>query len=248
MNGATHVILQVEIPQFLQETVAQTIAFVPNLVGALVVLLIGWVVGRVVRRIVSGVTDRVELDRLVLNTPIGSILGGTEDAVSNAFGTLAAWFVYAVALLAAADVLDVAVLSQWIATVVSYLPAFVAGLLIIVLGFVVADFVGDAIERTRAATRTAYTSWFATGVRLFLYFVVITVGLDTMGVDVTLLTTVATALAIGVAVAIGLGGGLAIGLGGREYVADNVDRWMRRAKHVTPPPDGQSEESTPISD
>jgi uncharacterized membrane-anchored protein YhcB (DUF1043 family) len=40
-------------------------------VGALVVLLIGWVVGVAVARVVSRLTDAVELDRMVLDTPSG---------------------------------------------------------------------------------------------------------------------------------------------------------------------------------
>ncbi|MFC6725471.1 hypothetical protein ACFQE1_14050 [Halobium palmae] len=239
--------MQVDVPAFLQDTIAATIAFVPNLVGALLILLIGWVVGRAFKALVARVIDRVEVDRAVLRTPLGSMLGGTESAVSNAFGTIAAWFVYALAILAAADVLDVAILSTWIATAVSYLPAFVAGLLVIVLGFVVADFVGDAIERTRAATRTAYTSLFATGTRLFLYFTAVVIGLDTMGIDVTLLNTVVGALAWGVAAAVAIGVGVAFGWGGKDYVHGNIDRWMGNASSVTPR-DTDPESTAPMGD
>ncbi|MEA5389154.1 hypothetical protein VB779_20505 [Haloarculaceae archaeon H-GB11] len=47
----------------------------PRLVGALLVLLIGWVLGVAVAKVVRKVADRVELDRMVLETPIGRILG-----------------------------------------------------------------------------------------------------------------------------------------------------------------------------
>lgn len=223
------------------------IQFLPRLVAALLILLIGWFVGRAIGALVERLTDSVELDRAVATTPVGQILGGTEDAVSNAFGTLAAWFVYAVAVLAAADVLAVAVLSNWIARAVSYLPAFIAGVLVIVIGFVVADFVGDAIERTRASTEAVYRSWFATATRVFLYFTVIVIGLDTMGVDVTILTLFAQALAWGLALAIALGVGIAVGWGGKDYVSDNIDRWMgraRRAGRTSEPQDDTSVQPT----
>ena len=73
-----------------------------------------------VAKVVRAVADRVETDRMVLETPIGRLLGGTEAAVSNAFGTLAKWFVYALAILAAANVLAISLLSEWISTAVSY--------------------------------------------------------------------------------------------------------------------------------
>ncbi|MDS0301090.1 hypothetical protein NDI76_20345 [Halogeometricum sp. S1BR25-6] len=229
-------VLQINVPAFLEETVAEIVSFLPRLVGALLVLLIGWVLGVAAAKVVRKVADRVEIDRMVLETPIGRILGGTEDAVSNAFGTLAKWFVYALAILAAANVLAISLLSEWISTAVSYLPAFVAGLLVIVLGFVVADFIGDAIMQTRTATQTGYTSWFARGTRMFLYFTAIVIGLDTMGVDVGILFVFANALAWGLAAAVAIGVGIAVGWGGHTYVAENVDRWMGRASAGTPTP------------
>jgi len=224
-------VLQVGVP-----TVQQTVAFLPRLVGALVVLLIGWLLGRGAFRVVRELADRVELDKLVLKTPLGRVLGGTEASVSHAFGTLAKWFVYALAILAAADVLAIPLLSEWIATAVSYLPAFVAGLLVIVFGFIVADWIGDAIERTRAATETAYTAWFAGGVRLFLYFTVIVIGLDTMGVNVDILFVFARAFAWGLAAAVAIGAGVALGWGGHTYVQENIGRWLEGASGSMPSP------------
>ena len=232
-----NLLLQIDGQEYVQNMIAEIIAFLPRLVGALIVLLIGWVVGIAVAKAVSTLTDKVQLDRMVLDTPLGRIMGGSRDAVSKTFGTIAKWFVYALAILAAANVLAIQVLSQWIQTAVSYLPAFIAGLAVIVLGFVVADFIGDAIMKTRAATETSYTSWFASGTRMFLYFTAIVIGLDTMGVDVSILYVFANAIAWGVAAAIAIGVGIAIGWGGHEYVANNINQWMGRASESAPSPE-----------
>lgn len=198
MSSHARVFLQVEIPDALSSMVGEVVAFLPRLVGAILILVIGWVIGVGVARVVSGLADRTELDQLVLDTPLGRFLGGTERAVSRTFGATAKWFV-------------------------------------------VADFIGDAIMRTRAATQTAYTSWFAAGTRLFLYFTAVVIGLDTMGVDVSILLVFARALAYGLGAAIALGLGIAVGWGGRRYVADNVDRWMGEATSNTPRPSGSPE-------
>lgn len=236
----THfLLLQVDVPPYFTNLLADTVAFVPRLIGALVILLIGWWIGVVVGRVVARAADRVELDRAVLDTPLGSMLGGTERAVSRAFGTVTKWFVFALAVLAAANVLAIPLLSVWIADAVSYLPALVAGLLVILLGFVLADFLGDAIERTRAATETRYTSVFATGVRVFLYFTVIVIGLSTMGIDTAILLTFAQALAWGVAAAVAIGVGGAVAWGGKDFVNENIDRWARSARSASPVSHGE---------
>lgn len=224
---------QVQIPSYLQDPIAEMVTFVPRLIGALLILLIGWIVGRVVAGVVMRLTDSIELDRMVLETPLGRMLGGTESAVSHAFGTLAKWFVYAIAILAASNVLAIPALSEWIATAVTYLPLLIAGIGVIVVGFVVADFIGDVIERTQAATDSGFTKVFASGVRIFLYFTAIVIGLDTMGIDVGILYVFARALAWGLAAAVAIGVGVSFGLGGRDYVSENIGDWMGRTPSLS---------------
>jgi small-conductance mechanosensitive channel len=236
------------VPDYLQEAVAGVINFLPQLLGAVVILLIGWVIGRLVGGGVRRVADRTEVDRLVMKTPLGGALGGTESAISRSIGRVGAYFVYALAILAAADALAVELLSEWIAVAVSYLPAFVAGTLVIVLGFVLADFLADVVAHTKTITETSYTDIFADGMRVFLYFVAIVIGLGTMGVDVQILNTFAQAAAWGLAAGVALAVGIAFGLGGRDYVAANIGDWLPgRSPDTQPSPTGQTdggEEST----
>ena len=244
-------VLQVDtpgVPDYLQEAVAGVINFLPQLLGAVVILLIGWVIGRLVGGGIRRVADRTEVDRLVMKTPLGGALGGTESAISQSIGRVGAYFVYALAVLAAADALAVELLSEWIAVAVSYLPAFVAGALVIVLGFVLADFLADVVAHTETVTETSYTDIFADGIRVFLYFVTIVIGLGTMGVDVQILNTFAQAAAWGLAAGVALAVGIAFGLGGRDYVATNIGDWLPgRSPEAQPSPIGQTdggEEST----
>jgi small-conductance mechanosensitive channel len=242
MSFTTVSVLQISVPEYLQEAVAGVVGFLPRLLGAVVILAIGWIVGRLVAGIVRRVADRTELDRLVMETPLGGALGGSERAVSQSLGRIGAFFVYALAVLAAADALAVELLSEWIAAAVSYLPAFVAGALIIVIGFVLADFIGDVVAHTESVTETGYTDIFADGLRVFLYFVAVVIGLGTMGVDVQILNTFAQAAAWGLAAGIALAVGISFGLGGRDYVAANIGDWLPgSAPDIEPRPMGQTD-------
>jgi hypothetical protein len=243
MGFQTSLVLQAGapgVPEYLQEAVAGVINFLPQLAGAVVILLIGWVVGRLLAGGVRRITDRTEIDRLVMKTPLGGALGGTEKAISRSIGRVAAYFVYALAILAAADALAVELLSEWIAAAVSYLPAFVAGAFIIVLGFVLADFLADVVAHTQTITESGYTDVFADGMRVFLYFVTVVIGLSTMGVDVRILNTFAQAAAWGLAAGVALAVGIGFGLGGRDYVAANIGDWLPgRSPPTEPSPVGQ---------
>ena len=218
------------LPGWLGNALSQILTALPRLVGALVILAIGWVVGKAVGKVIAGVADKAGIDRRAGDTPLGRMMGGSRNAVSNFLGKVSAWFVYALAILAAANTLAIPILSQWIATAVSYLPSFIAGLLVIIGGFILADFVGDAIKRTRSATESAYTQYFASGVQVFLYFTAIVIGLDTMGIAVDILYVFARAMAWGLAAGVALAIGIAFGWGGHSYVADNLGRWSGSAK------------------
>ncbi|WP_276258440.1 mechanosensitive ion channel family protein [Haloglomus litoreum] len=230
------------VPAYIEETVIGILDFLPQLIGAVIILLIGWLIGRLVARVVRRVTDRTNVDQLVMKTPLGGALGGSEKAVSRSLGRVAAYFIYALAILAAADALAVELLSEWIAAAVSYLPAFVAGALIIVVGFILADFVADVVAHTETVTETGYTEMFADGLRVFLYFVATVIGLGTMGIDVQILNTFAQAAAWGLAAGVALAIGIAFGLGGRDYVAANIGDWLPgRAADTRPTSVGQTD-------
>lgn len=237
-----------DLPEWLGNAFGEIIAALPRLLGAIVILLLGWIVGKALGRVVASLGDRAGIDRSARGTPLGRMMGDSPDALSNFLGTVTAWFVYALAILAAANTLAIPILSEWIATAVSYLPAFIAGLLVIIGGFIVADFIGDAIERTRAATQTAYASWFANGVRMFLYFTAVVIGLDTMGVDVEILYVFAEALAWGLALGVGAAIAIAFGWGGKDYVANNMNRWAGSARNTANSVSPQSQGSSSSTD
>jgi len=225
-----------DIEDAVRDVIAEVIAFGPNLLGALLVLLVGLIIGKFVGGIVRRLIRASRLDRYVRNTRVG-VLFEADDGFSRTVGKITAYYIYLVALLAATDVLGIALLSQWLDTAVSYLPAIIAGVLIIFLGLILADFIANIIRKSPTSVRTGYGSLLATVVQLFLYFVVITIGLGTMGIDVSILLVLAGAFVGALGLALALGVGLAVGLGGKEYVAENIDRWTSQVDETVSEPE-----------
>lgn len=225
------------------DAITAIVLLIPRILGALVILLIGWIIGRAVAKLIRRIADAAGIDRRTLQTPLGDMMGGTEDAVARVFGKIGAYYIYFLAILAAADVLNIPLLSQFINDAAAYLPALIAGVLIIVVGFIVADFVGDVIQRSASTTGSDAGSMLASAVQVFLYFIVIVVGLDTMQVNVEILYIFAGALAGGLGLAVAIGLGIAFGLGGRDYVADNIDRWAGHASDTAGEMGGTSPET-----
>lgn len=198
----------------------------PAALGAVIVLIIGWAVGRAVGHGVSRVLDKAGVDDAVRKTAIGKAMERSGMRIVRFFDLLIRWFVYLIAILAAVNILNITVLSNFMSTLVQYLPSFIAGIFIIILGFIVADFVGDSVKAVGREAKVEFSSVVGDGIKLFLYFIVIVVGLSVMKIDVQILYIFANAAAWGTALGIGAAIAIAFGLGFKDYIARNAEQWV----------------------
>lgn len=198
----------------------------PKIAGAIAVLIIGWIAGRIIGKAVSKVLDKVGIDDALMKTAIGKAIQKSGITVVRFFDLIVRWFIYLIALFAATDILEISVLSEFMKSVVQYLPSFIAGVFIIIFGFILADFIGDAVESVGKEAKVEFSGIISNGLKLLLYFIVLTVALSLMKIDVEILYIFAEALAWGVAIGVGVGLGIALGWGMKDAVAKNANKWI----------------------
>lgn len=212
--------------EYLSGLLLKLVDLAPVALGAVIVLAIGWAAGRALGRGVSKVLDKVGVDDAVRKTAIGKAMERSGMKIIRVFDLLTRWFVYLIAILAAVNILNITVLSNFMSTLVQYLPSFIAGIFIIILGFIVADFVGDSVKAVGREAKVEFSSVVGDGIKFFLYFVVVVVGLSVMKIDVQILYIFANAAAWGTALGIGAAIAIAFGLGFKDHVARNAEEWI----------------------
>jgi hypothetical protein len=198
----------------------------PKIAGAIIVLIIGWIAGRIIGKGVSHVLDKIGVDDALLKTAFGKAIEKSGITVVRFFDLVIRWFIYLIALFAATDILEISVLSEFMRSIVSYLPSFIAGVFILIFGFIIADFVGDAIESIGKEAKIEFSGMISNLLKLLLYFIILTVALGMMKIDIKILYIFAEALAWGAAIGIGAGLGIAIGWGLKDFVAKNAAKWF----------------------
>lgn len=199
--------------------------FLPVILSAVVVLVIGFVVGRTVGGIVDDVIDGFSLDSYFRGTPLEGV-AEPAGGIGGIVGKLVEYYIYFLTLLTAAGILQIPALSRLLNNFAGFVPALIGGVAVIVVGALIAEFAGDIVGSIDASRLTNLAGLV---VKLFVYYLAITIALDTMGFEATVLTTLFTTIVTSfgaIVVVIALGVALAIGLGGQDYVAENVDRWM----------------------
>ncbi|RQG96489.1 mechanosensitive ion channel family protein [Natrarchaeobius chitinivorans] len=216
----------------IQANIVNFIDFLPTLFAAILIVLAGFAVGTFLQPIVSRTARRIELDEKVRQTPFGPLFPDEEGAVSNALGAIVKYYVLLIAIFAAAEWIELQFVTTWLESAISYLPSLVAGVVILLVGFFVADHVANTVRRSEVARESGFSAALAAGTKVFLYFVVVVIGLDTMGVPVAILYTFAQAFAFAFGLAAAIAIGIAFGWGGKDYVSENIDGWLESSKDV----------------
>lgn len=210
-------------PQFWIDLWAQTVSMVvlwlPNLLGALAILLVGWLVARLVQFVIGGLLRRLRLDVLAERVGISRLLSnaGLDPSVAGLLARLAYWLVLFIFVLAAAETLGLLGIVDTLNRLVGYLPNVIAAALILLLGSLFAQVVGDALRAMMIQAGVSAGPALGQVVRYSLLVFVIILALDQLGIQTALLTIAASALVIAIMLALAL----AFGLGSRD-LARNI--------------------------
>ena len=194
-------------------TIAQA---APKIVAALILLGIGLLIGRVIGWVVKKVAQKMNLDRYWSRTGIGESVSRAGWNLTRIISVAARWFVYLFFISAAVNVLEFTQLSQAINDVWLWIPNVVAFIIILVIGALIADFVGRWMQRelpARGVVGGKAIALVATGI---LYAIVLVVATTQLQIGEAILNSVISALIWGMAAAIAIGVGVGLAYGLRE--------------------------------
>jgi hypothetical protein len=194
-------------------TIAQA---APKIVAALILLGIGLLIGRVIGWVVKKVAQKMNLDRYWSRTGICESVSRAGWHLTRIISVAARWFVYLFFISAAVNVLEFTQLSQAINNVWLWIPNVIAFIIILVIGALIADFVGRWMQRelpARGVVGGKAIALVATGI---LYAIVLVVATTQLQIGEAILNSVISALIWGMAAAIAIGVGVGLAYGLRE--------------------------------
>ncbi|MDX1377897.1 MAG: mechanosensitive ion channel [Anaerolineales bacterium] len=205
-------------PQFWtdlwEETLGAVVMWLPNLVGALVLLVIGWLVARFVQFLIGSLLRRLKLTNPSRRTLTNA---GMDSSVSNLMARLAYWLILFVFVLAAAESLGLIGIVETLNQLVGYLPNVIAAAIILLLGSLIAQVIGDALREMAIRADIAAGPLLGQVVRYTLLTFTIILALAQLGIQTDLLIIAVSSLLIATSLALAL----AFGIGSRD-LARNI--------------------------
>jgi hypothetical protein len=196
---------------------AGIVLFVPKLLFALVIFLLGLVIAGLLNKVVVRLATVLHIDELIKKLELDDIFrrAGVKLDVGIALGWLVKWFVIIFSLVAAADILQWDQVTEFLTTIIEYIPNVLISVIILLVGFVLANFVQEVIKSALDAVKM-HTACFLAGLARWAIIVFsFMAALVQLGIAQSLIEVLFT----GFVAMIALAGGLAFGLGGREYAS-----------------------------
>ena len=185
--------------------------YIPSLLGAAVLLLIGiglaWVLRWLILRLGTGI------DRLYHRFGLGSNLS-LRWPVSRIISGVVFWLVILFFATAAAEVLSLPGLTEWLNKLIAFLPAVLVTLLIVVAGILLGDYVRDHVRVSAASLGLEQTELLASLIRLIILIVAVILAFEHLGLDVgvveEIMVIAVAAFFAAIALAFGLGASLTV--------------------------------------
>ncbi len=201
------------------------ITFLPDLIAAVIVFSLGWALAVAVGRLIEKGLVVLRVNQAFDN------LTGLQNAAARAnvkvniprlFGEVIKWFLIAVTLLAATDILGLDDVSGFLRQVLAYVPNVVVAALILIIAVVLANFVSKTVNASVKAAGFSSGGAIAGVSKWAIIIFAIMAALIQLKVAEALINSLLTALFAMTALA----GGLAFGLGGKDMAA----KWLQKVE------------------
>ncbi len=193
----------------------QVAASLPKIIAAVILIVIGWIVatiiGKVVEKIAVMSLKQVNKDEDENDSSDSLKQATSSKGSAKLIASAIKWFVFLFFIMAAVNALEFDQLTEALTNLWLWIPNLLAFILIIVIGMLLAKFVGKWVEKEIVEHGYGNPKYFVLVVQIVIYAIVFAIALTQLGIGQQVITILVSAYAWSIAG--GIGAALAVGLG-----------------------------------
>jgi len=196
----------------------------PALLGAIILLVVGWILSGLVARLVGTLLKRIGFETMAQRTGVTGFItmtGARDASASRIIAELVKWLIRLIFIEMAAEALHISAITTLINSIVFFIPSLIVALVVVMVGFLIASFVGNVVRGSAAEMGFRNPNLLAGAARAVIIGLAVLMALSQIGIAATLVN----ALFIAFVGALALALGLAFGLGGREVASQMWQQW-----------------------
>ncbi len=138
----------VDFIEVFNNMAADIINAIPAIIAAIIVILVGYFIGSLVGKAANRVVEKLGMEKSFEQTMTGKAFRAAGLDLSNFIGGIIKAFIVILSIILAIQILNIGgTIGTYLSTVADYLPRLLGGILIIVFGTVLVDFLASFIGR-----------------------------------------------------------------------------------------------------
>ena len=200
--------------------------FLPRLIAAIIVFLIGWLVAILIAKLAYHIVRVIQIDRALEGIGFKKVWerSGFKLNTPLFFGELVKWFFIVVFLLSAANILGLTEVSQFLNTVVLYIPNVIVAAIILLIGLMLAKFLEGLVMASVKAANLISANLLGAVAKWAVVVFSLLVALNQLGIAQDIIKIVITGIVAAASIALGL----SLGLGGQKHADEFISKMKKR--------------------
>jgi len=206
----------------------RVITFLPNVLAMFTILIGGLLLAWIVKTLISLFLKAIHFDRVGERWGLSQLLikGGVDASPSSLVSRLLFWLISLITLTLAINALELTATQKLVAQFFMYLPNLLAALLILIIGYLVALFLSQAVLIAAVNAQLDSAKTLSKAVHWFIMILILTMALYHMGVAEKVLIAAFSILLGGIVLALAI----SFGWGGREIARDFLEKWAHKKR------------------
>ena len=200
----------------------------PNLLAMITILVVGFLIAWIFKKLLFRFLKAIQFDRVSRQWGLADVLskGGVTYSPANLLSRFFYWVIVLVTLILGINALEVAATQNLITQFFNYLPHLFAAVLILVIGYLIAIFLGQATLIAAVNAQMESAKLLSRLVRWFLIIFSLTVALYQLGIAEKVITAAFSVIFGGIVLALAI----AFGWGGRELAKEFLERLYKKSE------------------
>jgi hypothetical protein len=206
----------------LQELFAQFKVFLPGLLAMLIILVLGILLSKLIKVILLRFLTAMKFDSWSDRMGFTTLMrkGDLWSKPSAVVATVVFWLLAIVTLMVSLSALKVAAIDQMVGQFFGYMPRVFSASIILVIGYVLSDFVSRAVLITAANSGFHYAKLLAETVRTLLSVLILAMVMEQLQIAPSIVLAAFSIVFGGIVAALAI----AFGVGGIEAAKRVIER------------------------
>lgn len=200
--------------------------FAPRLIASLIVFLVGWLIATLLAKLAYHIISALHLDSALTRVGFRQAWerSGFKLNSSMFFYELVKWFFIVVFLMASTNILGLQQVTEFLRTVVLYIPKVIVAAFILLIGILTSKFLEGTVRASVKAAGLASANFLGALTKWAIFVFSLLIALSQLEVA----SEVIRIIIVGLVAAVSLAIGLSFGLGGVKHAEDIVSNLRRR--------------------